>query len=131
VRGPDVLAPPAEAAEREFREESGFGGPLTLVPGSEWTHRVKLFRLLPLYPFHNHLGTVEDQFDPPGVPNYEVEAARWMSLEEVDALPRSGMLHAPRGSLHFGLREYLAREGVRRLVRRLCEEARNDRARGG
>src|SRR4051812_25064419 len=27
---------PAEAAAREFREESGFAGPLTLVPGSEW-----------------------------------------------------------------------------------------------
>jgi 8-oxo-dGTP pyrophosphatase MutT (NUDIX family) len=110
---------PAEAAVREFREESGFRGPLTLVPGSEWAYRVGLPGLFHLYTFHNHLGTVEEQFDPPGVPNYEVGAARWMSLEEIEALPSSSVFHAPMGSLHFGLQAYLARKEVRLLLEHL------------
>jgi len=109
---------PAEAAARELREESGFRGPLTLVPGSEWEHRVRAgpFRL---YTFHNHLGTVEEQFDPPHLDGYEVEDARWMSLGEVDALPRSCLFHAPEGGLHFGLQAYLARKNIRLLLEQL------------
>jgi 8-oxo-dGTP pyrophosphatase MutT (NUDIX family) len=121
---------PAQAAAREFREESGFRGPLTLVPGSEWAHRVGLPGLFRLYTFHNHLGTVAEQFDPPGVPNYEVEQARWMSLEEVEALPWSSVLHAPEGGLHFGLQAYLARQEVRLLLHHLCEQARATAAGG-
>jgi 8-oxo-dGTP pyrophosphatase MutT (NUDIX family) len=111
---------PAQAATREFREESGYRGPLTLVAGSAWEHRVGLAGLLRLYTFHNHLGTVEEQFEPKHQDGYEVEAARWMALEELDALPRSSMYFAPAGSLHFGLQAYLARKEVRLLLGQLC-----------
>lgn len=110
---------PAEAAVREFGEESGFRGSLTLVPGSEWEHRLGLPGLFHFYTFHNHLGAVEEQFDPPHLDAYEVEAARWMSLEEVDALPRSCLLHAAKGSLHFGLQAYLARKEIRLLLEQM------------
>ncbi len=111
---------PAEAAIREFREEAGFRGTLTLVPGSEWEHAVSVVGLIPLYTFHNHLGTVENQFEPQ-LDSYEVEDARWMSLDEVEALPRSSLLFAPPGSLHFGLVAYLGRPEIRRLLTQLCE----------
>jgi 8-oxo-dGTP pyrophosphatase MutT (NUDIX family) len=120
---------PADAAAREFREETGFAGGLALVPGSEWEHRVKVLGLVHLYTFHNFLGTVESQFVPSvAMPNYETEDARWMSPEEVEALPGPGLFFRGRpGSIHFGLRLYLGQGHVRGLLSRLCDPAGSDR----
>ena len=131
VRSPLTWAPlggwiepgeePAVAARREFAEESGHGGAVELVGGSHWLYRVG-FWPLPTFTFHNFVGLVGDQFTPSGVPNWEVEDARWMSLEEIDALPGSVLSpFGTPGGIHPGLRAYLRRKDIRTLLAELCE----------
>jgi 8-oxo-dGTP pyrophosphatase MutT (NUDIX family) len=111
---------PAQTALREFREESGYAGPVELVGGSEWEHRVGAVGSFCFFRFTTHIGVVPEQFDPPGVPNWEVDDARWVSATELaDAL---GGRDAPvlPGGLHPGLRQYLARDHVRALLADLC-----------
>jgi len=130
VRSPLTWAPlggwiepgeePATAARREFAEESGHQGPIELVEGSYWGHRMGVWPYT--FTFHNHIGLVEDQFPVDRVQRWEVEEARWFSLAEIDALPGSGLLSpfSRPGGMHPGLRAYLRQEGVRGLLTELC-----------
>ena len=132
VRSPLTWAPlggwvepgeePAIAARREFTEESGHGGAVELVDGSHWEYRVG-FWPLPTFGFHNFVGVVEDQFPVDRVQRWEVEEARWFSLDEIDALPTPGLLSpfGTPGGIHPGLRAYLRQMGVRALLAELCE----------
>jgi 8-oxo-dGTP pyrophosphatase MutT (NUDIX family) len=110
---------PAQTALREFREESGYAGPVELVAGSEWEHRVGAVGPFCFFRFTTHLGVVDEQFDPPGVPNWEVDGARWVSPGEL-AEWLTGRGAVLPGGLHTGLRKYLARDHVRALLADLC-----------
>lgn len=132
VRSPLTWAPlggwiesgeePAVAARREFAEESGHGGAVELVDGSHWQYRVG-FWPLPTFGFHNYIGVVEDQFPGDPVQRWEIEEARWFSLDEIDALPTPGLLSplGRPGGIHPGLRAYLRRDHIRTLLAELCE----------
>lgn len=132
VRSPLTWAPlggwiepgeePAVAGRREFAEESGHGGAVELVEGSHWEHRVG-FWPLPTFSFHNYIGVVKDQFPVDRVQRWEVEDARWMSLEEIDSLPQPGLLSpfGREGGAHPGLRAYLCRKDIHALLAGLCE----------
>jgi 8-oxo-dGTP pyrophosphatase MutT (NUDIX family) len=111
---------PATTALREFREECGHTGVVELLASSLWAHQVSTFHA---FTFHNFIGVVEEQFDPPSVPNWEVAAARWMSLEEIDALAGPGQTLAGHpGGAHRGLRAYLDKADIRALLAELCRE---------
>jgi 8-oxo-dGTP pyrophosphatase MutT (NUDIX family) len=117
---------PATAALREFGEESGYRGPVELLPESHWEYRVG-FWPLPTFTFHNFIGVAADQFELPGVPNWEVADARWMSLEEIDALPRPGAaLFGRESGIHPGLLGYLGNAHIRELVAELTRSARGE-----
>jgi len=112
---------PAQTALREFREESGYDGAIELVAGSEWEHRVGAVGEFCYFRFHNFVGLVDDQFDPPSVPNWEVDESRWVSPAELADLLAGGLWPAGQpGGLHPGLREYLRRDHVRALLNALC-----------
>lgn len=87
---------PPRAAEREFREETGYGGPLDLVP-------LYLF-MQPTFTYQNYLGLVPEEFTPRL--NWEADACRWLTLEELNTLP----------SRHFGL-DALVRESYEDMRR--------------
>ena len=134
VRSPLTWAPlggwiepgeePATAARREFTEESGHGGAVELVDGSHWEHRIG-FWPLPAFSFHNFVGLVDDQFSVGRVQRWEVEEAKWFSLDEIDALTTPGLLSpfGKPGGIHPGLRAYLRRKGIRTLLVELCGPA--------
>lgn len=120
---------PAQTAVREFREESGYDGAVELVPGSEWEHRVGAVGPVCFFRFHTFVGLVDEQFDPPAVPNWEVEEARWVSATELADLLAGRMWPAGKpGGLHPGLCEYLRRDHVRALLTDLCGEPNHDRS---
>lgn len=115
---------PAQTAMREFREESGYEGPVELVAESEWEHRVGATGPFCFFRFYTFVGLVDDQFDPPAVPNWEVDEARWVSAAELADLLTGRMWPAGRpGGLHYGLCEYLRRDHVRSLLDDLCRES--------
>jgi 8-oxo-dGTP pyrophosphatase MutT (NUDIX family) len=72
-----------EAAKREFVEESEYDGEIKLIPA--YVYRDGSFA------YHNFFGLVDYEFEP--VLNWETEDYRWMTYEELLALPRK----------HFGL----------------------------
>jgi len=90
---------PEQTAEREFREETGYDGVVTLLPGYT--------REDPTITFHNFIGIVPDQFGP--VLNHEHLFADWFSFEELDELKK-----------HHGLKALLDHSGskIERLSRR-------------
>ena len=112
---------PDQTALREFREESGFEGPIELVSGSEWEHRVGAVGPFCFFRFHNFVGLVDDHFDPPGGPNREVAASRWLSTDELADLLSGRSWPAGRpGGLHSGFTHYLRCDHIRSLLNDLC-----------
>jgi 8-oxo-dGTP pyrophosphatase MutT (NUDIX family) len=71
------------AAKREFVEESEYDGEIKLIPA--YVYRDCSFA------YHNFFGLVDYEFEP--VLNWETERFKWMTYEELLALPRK----------HFGL----------------------------
>lgn len=112
---------PAETAAREFREEGGYAGPVELLPDSHWEHRLGVWPFF-YFTFHTFVGLVDDQFPPDRVQQWEVAEARWVSLDEIDALPGPGLLSPSGvpGGIHPGLQAYLAQPHIRALVAGLC-----------
>jgi len=88
-----------QTAEREFREETGYKGVVSLFPD--------YIREDSKITFHNFIGIVPDQFAP--VINHEHLFADWFSLEELDELKK-----------HPGLTALLRHSGskIERLSRR-------------
>ena len=77
-----------EAAEVEFREETAYLGPLTLLDA--FIFRDKRFV------YHNFIGIVAEEFAP--VKNFETQEFRWLTLEQVMKLQ----------PMHFGLKSLLS-----------------------
>jgi 8-oxo-dGTP pyrophosphatase MutT (NUDIX family) len=86
----------AEAARREFVEETGYKGPMTMHAAYIFNDRKVGFS------YHNFIGIIPVQFEP--APNkkteWENEAFEWLTLEELYDLDNK----------HFGL-DYLLRHG--------------------
>jgi 8-oxo-dGTP pyrophosphatase MutT (NUDIX family) len=94
---------PQQTAEREFREETGYKGVVSLYPD--------YVRDDPNITFHNFLGTVPDEFNP--VINSEHLFADWFDLDELDKLHQ-----------HHGLVDLLRNSGdrIERIVKRHDQE---------
>jgi len=71
------------AAKREFVEESEYDGEIKLIPA--YVYRDGSFA------YHNFFGLVDYEFEP--VLNWETESFKWMTYDELLALPKK----------HFGL----------------------------
>jgi 8-oxo-dGTP pyrophosphatase MutT (NUDIX family) len=76
-----------KAALREFKEETGYSGPLKLVPA--FVFKTKGFT------YHNFIGLVKDEFA--SKLDWETERFEWMTFEEVKNLK----------PMHFGLKVLL------------------------
>jgi 8-oxo-dGTP pyrophosphatase MutT (NUDIX family) len=75
---------PQETAEREFREETGYKGVVSLFPD--------YVREDPKITFHNFIGIVPDQFTL--IINHEHLFADWFSFEQLDELKKHHGLDA-------------------------------------
>lgn len=84
---------PRVAAEREFREETGYTGKIELVPSYVYTSGG--------FVYQNYIGLVDEEFVP--TLNWESNDYRWISPDELKKLRRK----------HFGLR-MLLKGGLRR-----------------
>ena len=94
---------PAQAVEREIKEESGYRGRLQLVP-------LYVFRK-GTFAYHNFLAIVDTEFTPRL--NWETEAFKWVEF---------GDWPSP---LHFGLATLIKKSGgeIRRMIQELQTEA--------
>jgi 8-oxo-dGTP pyrophosphatase MutT (NUDIX family) len=103
----DADEDPIRAAKREFREESGYSGPMHLV-------RAHVFKT-DGFSYHNFVAFVPSEFVPRL--GWETESAEWVSLD--------GFLEKSE-RFHFGLRELWHHSGA--LIRRAARPALTARA---
>lgn len=89
---------PRTAAEIEFREETAYRGPITLLDALVFQDKN--------FSYHNFIGIVGEEFTP--VANFETSEFRWLSLEEVRNLK----------PMHFGLARLLSDKGSMETVQR-------------
>jgi len=83
---------PEKAAEREFDEETGFRGPMKMIPAYKFKDGS--------FTYHNFLGIVDSEFNPRL--NWETASYKWITFEElVDLRPK-----------HFGLKLLLKHSGT-------------------
>jgi len=76
---------PEEGAKREVKEEAGFTGKMILIKAFTFKEGKK-------FTYTNYIGLVFDEFEPKL--NDETDEARWMTYDELKALPDK----------HFGLK---------------------------
>jgi 8-oxo-dGTP pyrophosphatase MutT (NUDIX family) len=79
---------PEVVALRELQEETGYLGPLQLVPAYIFKTANDKFT------YFNYIGIVDEEFKP--ILDWENEQAKWYTLEEIEIL-----------DLHFGLEDLL------------------------
>lgn len=94
---------PEDAVQREIEEETGYNGPLQLVPLAKYKDGD--------FTFHNYVAIVEDEFRPKL--SWETDDCIWTTL---DKLPRP---------LHFGMKYMLKHSGdtLQKLAQNSVEEA--------
>jgi len=67
---------PKEAALRELEEESGYTGPIKLIP-------LDTFIVPKVFKYFSFLGIVNEEFIP-STDNWETQGYRWVTLEEIE-----------------------------------------------
>jgi 8-oxo-dGTP pyrophosphatase MutT (NUDIX family) len=108
---------PAESAEEELQEETGYSGGMTLHPAYVFADRG--FR------YFNFIGEVgrEFGFHPMSDSAWETEALEWMGLDEALAYMKSSP-----GDFHHGVVALFKNSG--QLIRQVCEKARKGKVDG-